>query len=65
MKLNLRLDTLIELYREPWRYYHTLEHIRELHEYYKQHFDKLTDPQAVLFAIWFHEYSLLLLRTEI
>ena len=43
-------------YTETSRYYHTLDHIRELLGYVDEHRELLDDVVAVEAAIFFHEY---------
>mmetsp|Transcript_876 Transcript_876/g.1974 ORF Transcript_876/g.1974 Transcript_876/m.1974 type:complete len:481 (-) Transcript_876:29-1471(-) len=42
-------------YSEPQRKYHTMEHLAELFEHMDKHADKLSDPNAVSLAIFFHD----------
>jgi predicted metal-dependent HD superfamily phosphohydrolase len=42
-------------YGEPWRFYHTLNHISELLNYAEQFKAHLKQPDVVGLAIWFHE----------
>lgn len=46
---------LVELYGEPHRHYHTLDHIQHcLHEF-DQAVALIKDPDAVELALWFHD----------
>eukprot|EP01125_Pyxidicula_operculata_P017319 TRINITY_DN6067_c0_g1_i1.p2 TRINITY_DN6067_c0_g1~~TRINITY_DN6067_c0_g1_i1.p2 ORF type:complete len:220 (-),score=31.26 TRINITY_DN6067_c0_g1_i1:20-679(-) len=42
-------------YKEPQRYYHTLEHIEELFGYYDKYFTLLQKPEVVQLSIFFHD----------
>lgn len=53
--MDIPLDTLKTRYREPWRRYHTLQHIGELLGLLKAHRTVLVDPAAVELAIWYHD----------
>jgi len=47
--------TVCDYYAEPWRYYHTLNHINELFAYFDQWHPKLRKAAHVELAIWFHD----------
>ena len=40
-----------------FRYYHTLNHLKELFEFYDEYKSKLNNPVVVALSIWFHEYD--------
>lgn len=46
---------LVEAYSSPKRYYHTLAHIEKLLLYVDQYKKKLTFPQQIQWAIWYHD----------
>lgn len=46
---------LIELYGEPHRHYHTLNHIRHCLREFDQAATLMDDPNAVELALWFHD----------
>ena len=46
---------LIELYGEPHRHYHTLNHIRHCQREFDGAAALMTDPDAVEMALWFHD----------
>ncbi len=46
---------LIELYGEPHRHYHTLNHIRHCLREFDGAAALMTDPDAVEMALWFHD----------
>lgn len=48
-------DELIRHYSEPQRFYHNLSHIMVLLRYAETHKHQITHPEAVEFAIWFHD----------
>ncbi len=55
-------DRLVQYYSEPQRYYHTLNHVKELLELsdtYQQ------TSAVVLYSIWFHEYLTYMINTKI
>ena len=46
---------LVALYRQPGRHYHGLAHIEALLALASEYRDRLSDPEAVDAAIWFHD----------
>ena len=48
-------DTIQSAYTEPTRYYHTLDHVRELLRLCDLHAKALTDKAAVELAVYFHD----------
>ncbi len=46
---------LVELYGEPHRHYHTLNHIRHCLEEFDRAAGLMGDPDAVETALWFHD----------
>lgn len=46
---------ITQRYQESWRYYHTLEHIKELLEYEENFHHKLKNRNVVSLAIIFHD----------
>jgi len=46
---------LVALYRQPGRHYHGLAHIEALLAMTREYRDRLSDPEAVEAAIWFHD----------
>lgn len=50
------LQKLLDLYSEPGRHYHTLEHISELTNWIARYQTQLKNLNNVGFAVWFHEY---------
>ena len=53
--MDLITDSLKDRYREPQRRYHTLQHIGELLGLLDTHTARLSDPEAVRLAIWYHD----------
>ena len=49
------LNRLIDLYAEPHRHYHTLEHIRHCLREFDQAVIFMDDPDMVELALWFHD----------
>ena len=49
------LDEVISLYSSPKRHYHNLDHIEALLRLYGRHEQLLNAPNAVNFAIWYHD----------
>lgn len=49
------IDDLKERYAEPQRHYHTWDHIEALLAHYHQIVDRLNDPVAVLWALYWHD----------
>lgn len=47
--------TLVERYSEKGRAYHNLSHIKALLDTNKRYGSLIENPQAVFFAIWFHD----------
>ncbi len=54
-KVETLWTELTDKYNEPHRYYHNLEHLRELFSYYNDYYGKLANPQEVAFAIFYHD----------
>ena len=48
-------ETLIESYNEPWRQYHTAEHLCHCLQELDLASTLMEDPQAVELALWFHD----------
>eukprot|EP01129_Flabellula_baltica_P006297 TRINITY_DN2341_c0_g1_i1.p1 TRINITY_DN2341_c0_g1~~TRINITY_DN2341_c0_g1_i1.p1 ORF type:complete len:221 (-),score=35.97 TRINITY_DN2341_c0_g1_i1:50-712(-) len=48
-------EMIVLKFGETWRYYHTLTHVEELLGFFDQYFSMVGCPDAVLFAIWFHD----------
>lgn len=48
-------ERLIELYGEPHRHYHTLNHIRHCLREFDRAAALMDDPDAVEMALWFHD----------
>lgn len=48
-------DRLLELYGEPHRHYHTLNHIRHCLREFDRAAALMDDPDAVEMALWFHD----------
>jgi len=48
-------DHLVAAYAEPWRYYHTLEHIAETLKVLTKLLDQAEDAFAIMLACWFHD----------
>jgi predicted metal-dependent HD superfamily phosphohydrolase len=46
---------LLDGYREPWRYYHTLEHIEHCVGWFDACAPLIDDPDTLELAIWFHD----------
>ncbi|MDG4560783.1 MAG: hypothetical protein P9E88_05770 [Candidatus Competibacter sp.] len=46
---------LVELYEEPHRRYHTLDHVRHCLEEFDRVAALMDDPDAVEIALWFHD----------
>ena len=53
--MDIPVESLKSRYREPWRRYHTLQHIGELLELLKANAAGLESPRAVELAIWYHD----------
>lgn len=49
------LNSLRRRYEEPWRYYHTFEHPRELFDVLHTYRDEVEDPSAVGWAFMYHD----------
>lgn len=49
------LDGLLRRYAEHWRAYHTIDHIFMMLDGFEEVMHLLTDPRAVLLAIWYHD----------
>lgn len=52
---EMSYDRLIELYGEPHRHYHTLNHIRHCLCEFDRAAALMDDPDAVEMALWFHD----------
>ena len=50
--------TLTESYNEPWRHYHTAEHLCHCMQQLDLVWSLLEDPAAVELALWFHDIVL-------
>jgi len=48
-------DIICQYYSEPHRYYHTLEHIQASLALFEPIQDKLEEPLAMQYALWFHD----------
>lgn len=48
-------DQLVQLYSEPHRHYHTLEHIAEMLKVAGRLGSQAQDPLAISLAVWFHD----------
>lgn len=46
---------LLDGYAEPWRHYHTFDHIRHCLAMFDTCRDRIDDPDAVELAVWFHD----------
>ena len=46
---------LLDGYREPWRYYHTLEHIEHCIGWFDACASLVDDPDSLELSIWFHD----------
>ncbi len=53
--MRIPAESLKARYREPWRRYHTLQHIGELLTLLKENSAGLESPEAVELAIWYHD----------
>lgn len=54
-KADLVLDRLKNRYREPWRHYHTWEHISDLCRLFFIHEESIGHPEIVFLAILYHD----------
>ncbi|WP_163835334.1 HD domain-containing protein [Spartinivicinus ruber] len=50
------LNKIIQQYSQPWRHYHTLNHIEQMLLLFKQYESSITSPPTVFFSICFHDY---------
>ncbi|MCX4025876.1 hypothetical protein H0A36_22810 [Endozoicomonas sp. SM1973] len=50
------LKKLARQYRQPWRYYHTLNHIEQMLLLFQQYESSISSPPTVFFSICFHDY---------
>lgn len=48
-------EELVRFYGDPARHYHTLHHVEALLKLSEQYRDRLTHPESVDFAIWYHD----------
>ena len=48
-------ETVLHHYSEPWRCYHTMQHVNDMLSYMKQDLDRLENWLEVALAIFFHE----------
>ncbi|WP_040888854.1 HD domain-containing protein [Zavarzinella formosa] len=48
-------DRLVAAHSEPWRHYHTLEHIAEMLKVVGRLADSSNDLDAIQLAVWFHD----------
>jgi predicted metal-dependent HD superfamily phosphohydrolase len=48
-------DALLSRYAEPWRHYHTRQHLAECLALFDEFADLAADPAAVELALWFHD----------
>ena len=46
---------LLDGYREPWRHYHTFDHIRHCLTMFDQCRERVDHPDALELAVWFHD----------
>lgn len=46
---------IVDGYREPWRYYHTLAHIEQCLVMFEQCKSLTSNPDALELAVWFHD----------
>jgi predicted metal-dependent HD superfamily phosphohydrolase len=49
------LDDLLARWNEPHRRYHTAEHLANVLAVVEEHADRASDPDAVIFAAWYHD----------
>ena len=52
---GLVYNRLVELYGEPHRHYHTLEHIKHCLDEFDQARTLMPEPDSVELALWFHD----------
>jgi predicted metal-dependent HD superfamily phosphohydrolase len=55
MLIEILYSELADLYREPHRFYHNLDHVAALVQLYFQYEAELKKPDAVLFSIFYHD----------
>ncbi|MFX1704236.1 hypothetical protein PV783_09800 [Chitinophaga sp. CC14] len=53
--VNSSYTALVDAYQSHGRYYHNWSHIQQLVSLQQAYVHQLTDPEAVLFAIFFHD----------
>jgi predicted metal-dependent HD superfamily phosphohydrolase len=56
-EIDLIFRLIITAYTEPHRHYHNLKHIHHVLNIVEGFRDRLHNPNAVLFAVWFHDFS--------
>lgn len=49
------LKRLVHQYSQPWRHYHTLDHIEQMLQLFKQYESSTTSPPTIFLAICYHD----------
>lgn len=58
-------EELVKAYSDKKRFYHNLNHLRDLYQWYEAYHDEIRSPQVFEFAIWYHDFIYKILHANV